>query len=57
MASKAVPQCSTSCVVDVLVYRVHPEKLSAHGDVRRPQIPDIAVQPQFFWGKSNANHA
>ena len=39
------------CAVDVLVYRVHPEKLSAHGDVRRSQIPNITVQPIDFLGK------
>ena len=40
------------CAVDILVYYVHPEKLSAHGDVRRQQIPNVALQPIDFRGKS-----
>ena len=51
VVSKAAHQCSTSCAVDVLVYRLHPEKSSAHEDVRRPQIPILPLQPIDFLGK------
>ena len=57
VVSKAAPQCSTLCAVDVLVYRVHLEKLSAHGDVRRPQYRISLFNPRSFWGKSNENRA
>ena len=41
------------CTVDVLVYHAHPEKLSTHRDIRRPQTPNITVQPVNSWGKSS----
>ena len=49
--TQGCPLHSALCAVDVLVYRVHFEKLSAHGDVRRPQIPNVAVQPIDVLGK------
>ena len=44
------------CAVDVLVYRVYLEKLSAHGDVRRPQIPNVTVQLIDVLGKVQKNN-